>query len=158
MKTRLKPGRLLVAAATVAIAMTASAEDAYVKLPTAAVRAGTSADYKAVANLKMGDKLQILSREGSWLKVKFGDYEGYIHQNSVSSKDAGGGGGLTATKKTSPADAGLASRGVGDDAGKWAKGNNRNTTGLERMIALRGSLTGGELPKFEADGHVGAAK
>src|SRR5215204_5256905 len=93
----MKKRQVLVASAVLAIAGAASGEDVYVKLPTARVKASAGAGADDVVRLKKGDKLQVLGRQGSWVKVKAGDKEGFVHENSVSATAGGGGemGGLS---------------------------------------------------------------
>ncbi len=76
----------LIAAAVIGVcgAAGALAEDVFVKLPTAKVLAGKGPAYATLVPLKKGDKLQVIGREGGWYKVKSGQQEGYIFQNSIS--------------------------------------------------------------------------
>src|SRR3954469_573535 len=81
----------LIAAAMIGAATTAAhAEDVYVKLPAASVLSGKTARSTKLAQLKTGDKLQVLAREESWLKVRFDGKEGYVHVNSVGGSGGGG--------------------------------------------------------------------
>jgi hypothetical protein len=46
-----------------------------------------------------------------------------------------------------------------DDATLWAKANNKNTAGLERMIVLRNTIIkDGDCNTFASQGNVGPAK
>lgn len=154
--------RWLIAAGLLSIAVTASAETVYVKLPVANVLAGKGAGTDRIAQLKKGDKLEVLGKEGSWLKVKVEGKEGYVHQNSVSSSstgnDSGGlskllGGGSAASAESS-AEAG---RGLGESLA-FARSKGMSPAGLDRMLALRKTVTGSEWTAFTAEGHVGPDK
>jgi hypothetical protein len=154
---------VLAAAAVLAVAGVASAEDVYVKMPTARVKASAGAGADDVARLKKGDKLQVLGRQGSWVKVKVGDKEGYVHENSVSASGGGGGetgglsqilGGASGSSAASSAEAG---RGIGESLA-YAKSHGMSTSGLDRMLAMRGQVSGAEWQRFTSEGNVGPAK
>jgi hypothetical protein len=148
------------AAATAAVAVlgtlstAAMAEEAIVKMPAASVLSAKTARSTKLANLKTGDKLQVLAHEGSWLKVSFGGKEGYVHENTVGgggdnklSKVLGEAGGASASEATGA----LAGKGGWETAMDWAKGHGMNTAGLEKMIAVRNSITDADQRKFDAD-------
>jgi hypothetical protein len=150
-------GRTWLVAAAVAVLGTLStaaiAEEAVVKLPAASVLSEKTARSTKVANLKTGDKLQVLGHEGSWLKVRFDGKEGYVHENCV-----GGGGGdnklgkmLGQASGASESSGALAGKGVGESAMAWAKAHSMNTAGLDRMIAIRNSITDADQRKFDAE-------
>lgn len=141
-------------AAVLAVASTAAlAEDVTVKLPAASVLSGKSARSTKIAQLKTGDKLQVLGREGSWLKVRFGDKEGYVHENSVGG--SGGDKGLSqllgGASGASEGSGAMAGKGVGESAVAWAKSHSMNTAGLDKMIAMRNAITDADQRKFDAD-------
>jgi len=148
----------LIAAAVLGVVSTtaALAEDAVVKQPAATVLSGKTARSTTVAKLSAGDKVQVLGHEGSWLRVKVGDKEGYLHENALGGEK----GGLfqdiskVAGKQStaSPLSSAEAGRGVGDSAKAWAGSKSMNTAGLTRMVALRNSLTDPDWQQFAADG------
>jgi hypothetical protein len=151
-----KPKRWLIAAGVLSIAAAASAEEVYVKLPVANVLAGKSAGTEHIAQVKKGDKLQVLAKEGSWLKVKAGDKEGYIFQNSISSKEQkplDTHGGSEASALTS----GAAGKGIGESL-EYARSKGMSPAGLERMIELRKSITGFDWTQFLSQTHAGSEK
>src|SRR5689334_6808634 len=126
--------RALIAAALIGVSTAALAEDVTVKLPTATVLAGKTARSARVAQLSEGQKLQVLGREGSWLKVKVGEKEGYVHENAVSAS-GGGGEGLGGLGKmlgsasgASSATSAEAGRGIGESE-KWAESKNMSAAG-----------------------------
>src|SRR4051812_48333348 len=112
--------RWFVAAAALGISSMALDEDVYVKLPMARIKSAAGAGADDVVQVKKGEKLQVLGRQGSWLKVKAGDREGYVHENSVSSSGGGGdmGSGLSnilgAGSGASAASSAEAGRGLGE--------------------------------------------
>jgi hypothetical protein len=153
--------RALIAAALLGVSTAALAEDVTVKLPTATVLSAKTARSAKVAQLSEGQKLQLLGREGSWLKVKVGDKEGYVHENAVSA--SGGGEGLGGLGKmlgsASGASAGSsaeAGRGIGESE-KWAQSKNMSAAGLQRMIAIRNSVSDADWQTFAGD-DKGSAK
>jgi len=143
-------------AASLCMATVAFAEDVYVKLPTANVLSGKGAGTDHLAQLKQGDKLQVIGREGSWIKVKAGDTEGYVHQNSVSDTK------VTVRKGSGNSDSSAgtavaAGKGLGESLA-YAKSKGSSTAGLERMIELRKTVTGSEWQSFIVEGNVGPEK
>jgi len=151
----------LIAAALLGVSAAAFAEDVTVKLPTATVLSAKTARSAKVAQLSQGQKLQVLGREGSWLKVKVGDKEGYVHENAVSA--SGGNDGLAGVGKmlgsasgASASSSAEAGRGAGESE-QWAMSKNMNATGLQRMLAIRNSVNDADWQRFAADGK-GPAK
>ncbi len=161
MKKIRKTTRLLIASGVLCIANSALAEDVYVKLPTANVLAGKSAGTDHLLKLQRGEKLQLIAREGSWLKVKSGNTEGYVHQNSVSTSQEADTSGLSKALAggSNASGASSAAAGRGDfKALEYANSKGMSPAGLQRMIALRQSVTGSEYTKFTAEGNVGPDK
>jgi len=159
--------RWVIALAVLGVSTAAIAEEVMVKYQTAVVRTGMSAGNQTVAVLKNGDKLQVLKKEGSWLKVKAGDKEGYVQANYVTAagKNSGGNpfGALSAlasgSSGSSEATDSAAVKGVEPDSLKWARSNGKSTAGLDRMTALSESLLkDGDLPSFQKQGNVGTAR
>jgi hypothetical protein len=154
-------GRLAIAAAVLGIVATAAlAEEVVVKYPARLV-GGKSPRHALLAELKQGDRLQVLAREGPWLRVKIGDKEGYVSENAVNNGGAGekqlAGIGQTGGK-VDVASGTAAGKGVGEDAKKWAQSSGKNPAGLERMVALSASVTGTECDAFDVAGNVGPSR
>jgi hypothetical protein len=148
----------LIAAAVIGVcgAAGALAEDVFVKLPTAKVLAGKGPAYATLVPLKKGDKLQVIGREGGWYKVKAGEQEGYIFQNSISTtavSAASSGSSFLGSSEAKPAEATAAARGV--ESTEWAKASGMNQNGLNRMLALRTQVAAPELDQFMGQGKVG---
>jgi len=147
-------GRWLAVAVAAVMGVSAAAETRDVKLPNTSLLAKKSAMSAKLAQLKRGDSLDVLGTEGSWLKVRYGGQEGYVHENNVGKPGeqirAGSG-------KAGSASAAEAGRGVGESA-EWAKATGKSTAGLDRMVKLREQIGEGELEKFAAEGNVGPGK
>jgi len=58
----------------------------YVKVRTTKLRAKPQQWAPAVSNLSYGDRLTLLSKEGAWKKVQFGNRKGYIHDSALSER------------------------------------------------------------------------
>ena len=159
---RKKRNRWLIASSLLCMAGVAAAQDVYVKLPVANILAGKGAGTDRVAQVKKGEKLQVIGKEGSWLKVKAGDNEGYVHENSVSS--SAGGGDTSGLSKilggasgSSAASSGEAGKGLGE-ALAYARSKGMSPAGLDRMLELRKTVRGSDWTKFTAEGNVGPEK
>jgi hypothetical protein len=157
MKAKKKHRRLtVIAAALVGCVAVASAEEVVVKYPVANILAGKSAGSDHIVQVKRADKLQVLGHEGSWLKVKFGGKEGYVHENSVASAASSEGSTITSgsSSNVSPASGSLAATGVGESAA-WAKSAGKSREGLNELIGFRHLVQESDWKKFMAEGHVG---
>ena len=146
----------------ISVSTAAHAEDVFVKLPEANILAGKGAGSDRIAQVKKGEKLQVLAHEGSWLKVKLGDREGYVHENSVSTSAQGdGGGGLSKLLGTASGASGASSAEAGRGLGEalaYARSTGMSPAGLDRMLALRKTVTGADWERFTVEGNVGPAK
>ncbi len=154
--------RWMIAAAVLGISTTAIAEDATVKFDQAKVFTGKSAGFDTVATLKKGDKVQVLAREGAWVKVSAGGKQGWIGTNSLGDAKgksflAGIGEAASGASGSSSASGSAAGKGAGESE-RWAQSNNMNRSGLERMLALRNTVNGSEFEKFTTEGNVGPGK
>ncbi|HEY7118716.1 MAG TPA: SH3 domain-containing protein [Tepidisphaeraceae bacterium] len=127
----------------------AFAEDVVVKLPHVGLLAQKSGKGPRVAELKDGDKLQVVGKEGTWLRVKAGDKEGYVQANSVGTGQGGGSSFNQMIAGTSEASSAAAGKGLGE-ALKYAQTKGMSTAGLDRMIALSKSLTPADWEKFNS--------
>lgn len=160
MKTS-KRARWLIASSLLCAAGVALAEDVYVKMPVANILAGKGAGTDHIAQVKKGEKLQVVGHEGSWVKVKVGDKVGYVHENSVSASATSGDNGLgkllAGASGSSSASSAEAGRGVGESL-KYASSRGMSPAGLNRMIALRKTVTGSDWTQFTIEGHVGPEK
>ncbi len=47
------------------------------------VRSGPGTNYKRIASLKKGDRVEILDRSGAWYKIKTGSIQGYVHGDYI---------------------------------------------------------------------------
>lgn len=153
--------RNLCAAAVVgigAIALAQAAEEVYVNKPALQIRAGKGGAYDTVVTAKQGDKLTILAHEDNWLKVQFGDQQGYVLAASTSARHikadntrnmlAGGAdaGGLQASE---------AAKGLTPEAEGYAKEKNLSPKLVKEMKARRKAITGAEWAAFAKEGNVG---
>lgn len=141
----------------------ALAEDVFVKQATVIVRDGKGSAYDEVGKVKKGDKLQVVGREGPWIKVNLGSREGWVYETAVADSKPGGdlGAGLGKmlggnSQASSQSDA-AAGKGFGE-ALKWADSKHMSRAGLQRMYAIRKSVTGKEWEAFAKEGNVGVER
>jgi hypothetical protein len=113
-----------------------------------------SAMSASLAQIKRGESIDVVGTEGSWLKVRYGGKEGYVHENNVGKPGeqirAGSGKAGTASSLE-------AGKGVGESV-KWAEATGKSTAGLDRMIKLREQVNQSEIEKFANAGNVGPGK
>ena len=68
------------------------AETVYVQAKTAQLRAGKTSLDAVVGNVKFGDALEVVGRDGSWVEVKTsGGARGWIFANKTSTSKPSGG-------------------------------------------------------------------
>ncbi|MGQ0811689.1 MAG: SH3 domain-containing protein [Nitrospiraceae bacterium] len=84
--------RLTMAIGLLFMTSLALAESVYVQAKTAQLRSGKTSLDQVVANLKYGEALEVINREGSWLEVRTaGGKQGWIFGSKTSSTKPSGG-------------------------------------------------------------------
>lgn len=160
-KLRARLARVAFALAIAGGVSVAVAEEVWVKRPELNVRAGKGAAFETVATVKKGQKLEVIAREGTWVKVKVGDTEGYVSQNSLSDKKVSGGGGLSTFAggpDTSGATASAGAKGLDEMAEQYAAAKGMDPKRVDEMIARTKAITGEEWAAFTREGQVGPDK
>lgn len=143
---------------------TASAETMYVQAKTAQLRAGKTSLDKVTANLRYGDELEVLRKDGSWVEVKTGaGQRGWIFSNKLSSSRPSGGDSELASlgksvrqKDASSVTASAGSRGldsVSEGYAKQAGITKQVQDAVDRMAAYR--ITDQEVEDFLSKGRLG---
>jgi hypothetical protein len=146
--------RRVIAAA--AIAVLALAADEVIVKKDVNLKADKSHFAEKVEAISSDTKLQVISRDEHWLRVRAPDgKEGFLAASDLPPKAdlasvKAGGQGTTLSN-----DAAL--RGLQDDAESYAKNNNYTTDGVEQMIAWGKQISEDDLQAFAAEGHVGPA-
>ena len=141
----------------------AAADEVVVKVKAASVMSGKSGLSGTVATVSENDRLTVLSREGTWLRVKTpGGQEGYVKEVALTKVALSAGGRPVGRADTSGAAAGNAGKGLEKDAQDFATQqhiSDRTVDDVNRMIALRKSLaSSGEFERFQRDGRVGSGR
>jgi hypothetical protein len=155
--------RALFTAAVVGIggvALAQAAEEMFVKSSQVKIWQGKG-PVGLVATAKQNDKLTVLAREGNWLKVQYGDKQGYVMESAVSPKQVGGAGignALAGGSDTSGMDTSLAGRGLRPEANDYAKAKNLNPAIVDQMIERNRAITLEEWQAFQKAGNVGAER
>ncbi len=153
--------RTLLAAAVVGVggvALAQAVEEVWVNRPALQI-SETKGPVGVVATARKGDKLTILGREGNWLRVKFGDKEGYVLANSTSVKQIRGGAGvgdaLAGGSAASGLQTGAAAKGLRPEAEEYARAKNLDPKVVEQMIQRNRAVTAKEWSAFAKEGNVG---
>jgi uncharacterized protein YgiM (DUF1202 family) len=140
------------------------AESVYVQAKTAQLRAGKTSLDKITANLRYGDALEVLRRDGTWIEVKTGTGDrGWIFANKVSStKPSGDDSDLASLgksfrrKEASDVTASAGSRGldkVSEGYARQAGITKEVQDSVDRMTAYR--ITDQEVEEFLRKGRLG---
>ncbi|HSI35979.1 MAG: SH3 domain-containing protein [Phycisphaerae bacterium] len=141
----------------------ALAEDVFVKQSRVVVREGKGAAYDEVTTVAKGDRLQVVGREGPWIKVRAKGREGYVFESAVADQKPGEdlGAGLSkmlgGNAQASSASDAAAGKGLGE-ALDLAKSRGQSTAGLQKMKAIRKSVSGKDWEQFTREGNVGPNK
>ncbi len=136
------------------------AEEVFVKSPKASVRAGKGPAHEEVASVKQGQPLEVIKRDGKWIKVRVAGKEGYIFENTVSAEKVSESNSdlsafLKAGKASAATDA-LAAKGIDEEAEKWARAGSMDSAPLKKLMEETKKISGAEWEAFAADGKVGA--
>ena len=142
----------------------ASAETVYVQAKIAQLRAGKTSLDNVVANVKFGDSLEVVGRDGSWLEVKTSSgARGWIYNNKVSTTKPSGGNDVLAklgqSMRAGDASATTASAGArGLDKASEGYANrtgisSRDREAVDRMTAYQ--IPDQEVEEFLREGGLG---
>lgn len=142
----------------------AVAETVYVQATTAKLRSGKTSLDAVVAELKYGEALEVLRKEGGWLEVRTAaNVRGWIFGNKTTSTKPAGGDNLLAKlgqsmrrKEASEVTASAGARGLDKVSEEYAKRvgiTQQDRDAVDRMTAYR--LTEQEVDDFLKDGGLG---
>jgi uncharacterized protein YgiM (DUF1202 family) len=140
-------------------ALAQAAEQLYVNRAALPIREGKGGAYNAVATAKQGDALTVIAREDNWIKVQFGDKQGYVNANSLSAKQikgSGFGNALAGGADAGGLEAGAAGKGLLDDAEKYAKSKGMSAKIVDDMIDRNNAVSIPDWEAFQKEGNVGA--
>lgn len=156
----MKKSQKFLIAALALLAATAAAAETGTALKSDSLRAEPYGDAKTVGNIARGDKLDILDKQGAWLKVKSAKASGWVRLLSVKrgalgqSNDAAGVLGLaTGRAGTGQVVSTTGVRGLSEEDLKAAKFNEEEWKKLEAN-----RLPAGEAKQFAASGSLKARK
>jgi len=161
-----RPLRAAVVVVLAGVCIAAAAEMRYVQTASVAIREEMSMVGAVVVRVPRGAELQILSREGKWLKVQFTDkdgktYTGYCQESALSPKpvekgmlDMLGSNGGDADVPS----AALAGKGLLAEAEAYAKDTNRDPAFANKMVKIRSDISPEQLRAFQQEGKVGEAQ
>lgn len=159
MKTR---SMLTVAAAVLVLsaAGVAVAESIWVSAEQVDIRDGKTALDNLVETVKKGTELQVIGREGRYVKVKTPKgREGYVFANATSNQRVGGGGNIFqamgAGTDAGELGSGAAAKGLNPEANQYAAQKGIDRKGFDDLIAMRKAIKPAELKAFMAEGKVG---
>ena len=153
--------RGLFAAAVVCVGgvtLAQAAEQLFVNRPALPIREGKGGAYNAVATAKQGEALTVIAREDNWIKVQYGDKQGYVMANSLSAKQikgSGFGSALAGGADAGGLEAGAAGKGLLDDAKDYAKSKGMDPAVVDRMIERNNAVSIAEWDAFQKAGNVG---
>lgn len=75
-------------ATTTTTAITTTTKNATIdQLSSINIRSGAGFDYESIGTIQQGENFIVLSREGDWFKVQYGDIVGYVHAQYVDLED-----------------------------------------------------------------------
>lgn len=135
----------------------AVAESLWVKSERVEIRSGKGAVFPVVGTAAKGAELNVVSREGKWIKVKVGEAEGYVYENALSASKVAGGNNLLAGVGAQAASmtTGSASKGLQPEAETYASAKGFSPAPLNNLIAACKAIDPKEWQAFTAEGNVG---
>jgi uncharacterized protein YgiM (DUF1202 family) len=145
------------------VAGLALAETVYVQATTAKLRSGKTSLDPVVAELKFGEALEVLRKEGGWLEVRTAAVRGWIFANKTAASKPADGDDLLAKlgrsmRRTEASDvtASAGARGldkVSEGYAQRAGITQQDRDAVDRMTAYK--LTDQEVEDFLKDGGLG---
>ena len=155
----------MLSAAVISTAGVLFAGDLFVQPDKLDVREGPGLLFDPVESVAKNAKLQEIERtDDGWIKVTTpSGKQGYVFKASVSDKQAGGPGLLSAFNVNSNADAsamstGAASKGLQPEAESYAVNKHYSKVNLDAVIAMNKGVKGKQWMQFCQDGQIGPAK
>lgn len=145
-------------AAMLALAISASAayaESVWVKADVADLRGGKAAVYPTVGQVKKGQELTVVSRDGHWVQVQSGGTTGWIYDSSVSTAKVDSG--FQMNSNTAEISTGIAARGWDNDAEIYTQNRHLSTAWMDYLSKIRKSIQPQEYVAFtnSPQGHLG---
>jgi hypothetical protein len=137
------------------------AEQVIVGVPELRILSSKGGFGGSVTTVKKNAKLDVIAREGDWLKVRTPDgREGYIRRVALTARSLQPAANAALVNATSSgADATAASKGALErEAISYASSKGLSTQGVETMIATHLAITAEEFQQFEREGAVGSFK
>ncbi len=161
--------RLLMAAvlgATASIGIGAGESRVVVNVGSLDVRQTRLTGAPTVAVVRKGAALEVLGREGKFLKVRTpGGQEGFVFEGSVADASAAGATGLNNAAsallggpEASAASGAEAAKGLGPYATQYARGKGLHTADADKLLAQSRQDVSGPWAKFTKEGKVGPDK
>lgn len=141
-------------------ALAVVAEEVVVKVLAVQIQPRPTGMGKPVDVVSQNDHLTILSREGTWLKVRTpGGKEGYVKEGALAFKATSAGDHKVSGDASSAGlNATLAGKGLEPVAQKFGASGNINPVPLEQLIGQRNDITADEADQFQKAGAVGPYK
>jgi uncharacterized protein YgiM (DUF1202 family) len=144
----------------------AFAESVWVKSEVVELRAGKGSAYAPVAKVKKGTELNVIQREGNWIKVaipagkEVTATEGYIFEGATSLKKVGSGGNMFSGLSGAGGDisTAAAAKGLNPAANSYAEGKHMSPAPLDNLIAARWRINPREHERFMAEGRLGGMR
>ena len=158
--------RAALAAAVLAAGATAVVADevakVFVNVASVEVRTGKGPSSATVDLVRKGAPLQVLAREGKWLKVQTPTgKQGYVFEGSVTDTAGSGAGTNDAAKvllggpEASASSNAEAFKQLGPDAKKYAMTKGMKTADADKLLAQRDQDVSAQWEKFTKEGKVG---
>ncbi len=134
----------------------AAADDVYVTVREAKLRTKQDFFSPGIADVRYGDKLNVLNESGSWLSVKTGGgKQGFIHQSAITERRVVlKGSAKFDPNQTSQSDVVLAGKGFNADVERrFAAAQHVNFADVNAMEKIK--ISPNELSSFVAQGKLG---
>jgi hypothetical protein len=135
------------------LAGAAGADDVWLKR-SADVRNDQSAAGDLVVPVAKGQRVQLLQRGSGWVQVNANGKIGWVAADSISSREVKPDTNLLGRDSSAEMSSGAAIKGLQPIAGDYARNRHLSKDGLDKMTAIKESVTSKMLRDFVADGPI----
>jgi len=143
------------------VALAQAVEKLYVNRPALPIRIDKGGAFDAVATAKQGEELTVIAREDNWIKVQYGDKQGYVTAASLSARQIKPDATRSAMAGGADAaglEAGAAGKGLLPEAEEYAKAKGMNAKVVDAMIDRNSAVTPDDWKSFQKEGSVGMSR
>ncbi len=136
-----------------ALAWPAFGEDNWLRR-SAEARSDPSAAGDVVVKVTKGDRVQVLEKNGAWVKVDVKGQQGWLAADSLSGREVKPDVRIAGMGSSAESSSGAAAKGLQDMTINYAARRRLSTRGVDEMVDIRKSIKSQMLKDFVAEGNI----